>query len=129
RDADGDGGATLTDLFYFVDGDNTCRHLYRTAEPGAPAAAAAPSGFFSSADNTLQLWYLRQEGHVHELFFFVGGDNTWRHRDLTAETGAPAAAAAPSGFFSSADNTLQVLYLGREGGIAALWFFVGAVST
>ena len=68
------------------------------------------------------------------LFFF---DNTWRHRDLTAETGAPAAAAAPSwffspadntapsGFFSPADNTLQVLYLGREGHVHELFYFVG----
>src|SRR5262249_58364597 len=117
RDADGDGGATLTDLFYFVDGDNTCRHLYRTAEPGAPAAAAAPSGFFSSADNTLQLWYLGQEGHVHELFFFVGGDNTWRHRDLTAETGGRAAASAPSAVLSPADYSVQLWYLCPEGAV------------
>src|SRR5215470_19351651 len=116
------GAVDNSRLFFF---DNTWRHRDLTFETGAPATAAAPSGFFSPADNTLQVLYLGREGHVHELFFFVGGDNRWRHRDLTFETGAPAAAAAPSGFFSPADNTLQVSYLGREGHVHELFFFIG----
>src|SRR5262249_61543086 len=34
------------------------------------------------------------------LFFFIGGDNTWRHRDLSAESGAPGWGAASGGVFS-----------------------------
>src|SRR5690348_11217274 len=74
------GAVDNSRLFSFIGGDNTWRHRDLTAVTGASAAAAAPSGFFAPADNTLQVLYLGREGHVHELFFFIGGDNTWLHR-------------------------------------------------
>jgi hypothetical protein len=46
----------------------------------------------------------------------------WRHNDLTAAAGAPAAAGDPAGYTWDVDKTEHVVYRGVDGHIHELWF-------
>jgi hypothetical protein len=67
-----------------------------TAATGAPAATEAIAGFAvgpGGADP--RVYYGDTADHVSELAYYQGG---WHHRDITADTGAPAGASGLAGF-------------------------------
>ena len=99
---------------YFTLGTGPWRHGDLTAAAGAPPAA--PVALTSWVDASYQhLAYISAaDGHVHE-FYFALGTGPWHDNDLTAGTGAPA--AAPGALTSWADATYQhLVYLSAGGG-------------
>ena len=97
--------------------DGTRTTLRRT---GAPAAASDPAGYTYSVLGTQHVVYRGVDGHIHELWY--GPSSGRRHNDLSAATGAPAAAGDPAGYNYSVDGTEHVVYRGVDGHIHELWF-------
>src|SRR5262249_25642289 len=77
-----------------------------------PVAISSPIvGYGWEAGRTKQVVYLTEDGHIHELFFPVGG--SWTHADLTQITGAPPVAINSwiVVYAWEAGRTKQVVYL------------------
>ena len=91
---------------------------------GAPAAAGEPSAWFTQSDDSHHVVYRADNGHVHELRWF--GDAPVHGRDLTALSGAPAAAGNVSGGYNPADNTQHAIFRAGDGTLHELWYFVGS---
>jgi ribosomal protein S18 acetylase RimI-like enzyme len=99
------------------------------AATGAPVAAAPPNGsprgYTWSVDNTEHVVYEGNDAHIHDLYYSYNA-GAWRHTDLSAAAGAPAAAAPPFGYTWSVDNTQHVVYEGSDSHIHELHFSSGA---
>jgi catechol 2,3-dioxygenase-like lactoylglutathione lyase family enzyme len=85
---------------------------------GAPATSGKPRGYAFGAENRQHVVYRSTDGHVHELGASLGG--IWGHFDLTAMTGAPAAAGDPAGYVFDAENRQHVVYRGADGHVLEL---------
>ena len=84
------------------------------------------SAYAWSAENTKQVVYADTNGHIIELFVFVGGQWSWA--DLTTITGAPLAPFASelvAGYDWPAGNTKQVVYADENHHIIELSVGVG----
>jgi hypothetical protein len=92
-----------------------------------PQAASDPTGFVMSEtalDVTTilsrHIFFRGTDGHVHELMSDATGAS-WQYQDLTAATGAPAAAGNPAGYPFLGQKTLHVVYRGADGTVHELW--------
>ena len=84
-----------------------------TLASGAPAAAGAPVAYYSAGTNTKHVIYRSADGRLHEIWW-VPGDWTPGHVDLTASFGAPPAADRPAAFTVEGPNTQHVAYRGTD---------------
>jgi hypothetical protein len=90
-----------------------------------PPAVGDPFAYYTAHDDTHQIVYLGNDGHLWELYWpgvapIVG----W---DLTAPSGAPAAAGtpAPAAYYSAGTNTKHVLYRSANGRLHEIWWVPG----
>jgi hypothetical protein len=90
---------------------------------GTPSGAGDPFAWFTAAEDMHRVVYRAANGHLHELFWPnvtpVSG------RDLTALSGAPAAAGNISGGYNAGDNTQHVIFRSGDGRLHELWYFLG----
>jgi hypothetical protein len=63
--------------------------------------------------------YRGSDTHIHELWW---DSNGWHTNDLTASTGATAAAGDPAGYMFDAQDTQHVVYRGNDNHIHELWW-------
>ncbi len=94
-----------------------------TALTGAPKAATLASGYFSdvSGPGEDRVVYATASGHVEQLARPATTTGTWKASDLTALTGAPAAASPPYGFGTNLNIALaQVVYETASGVVEQL---------
>jgi hypothetical protein len=92
-----------------------------SALTGAPAAAGTPAGYVRS-DNVDAVLYRGFDNHIYELALVtdpISHTVAWQSGDLSALTGAPAAAGDPAGYVRS-DNVDAVLYRGFDNHIYEL---------
>ena len=99
-------------------------HSDLSAATGAPATAGnspKANGYVFVAEGTQHVVYRGSDQHIHELRWDTHG---WRHNDLSAATGAPAAAdlSDPHGYTFPAKGTQHVVYAGSDGHIHELWW-------
>ena len=96
-----------------------------TALTGAPAAASSPSGYTTDLTGqgpAARAVYRTAGGHIEELSLVIPNQG-WHAADLTALTGAPAAASPPFGFTTSLtgqDPAARVVYRTVSGDIEEL---------
>ncbi len=88
-----------------------------TALLGVPLAAGGASAWVWDAEGSRHIAFRDGRGAIHELLDL---DGTWRHADLSAHTGCPAAAADPVGY-APADHE-HVLFRGEDDGVHELCF-------
>lgn len=86
---------------------------------GDPVGYAIP---FQGYQNVV---YRAANGHLHGLYWSTG---SLGHDDLTAESGAPTAAARPLGYVSLALGIQVVVYAGSDGHLHDLYWSNGAVG-
>jgi hypothetical protein len=79
-----------------------------------------PAGYTYSVDGTEHVVDRGSDAHIHELSY--SPSSGWHQVDLTATTGAPAAAGDPAGYTYSVDGTQHVVYRGVDGHIHELWY-------
>ncbi len=91
-----------------------------TAATGAPNAVGNPAGYMFDAQGTQHIVYRDGTGNVQELWWDAAVG--WHHGDLSAATGAPAAAGDPAGYMFDAQGTQHVVYRSADGHIQELWW-------
>ena len=64
--------------------------------------------------NVPRVVYRGVDGHIHELYV----TDTWKHFDISQNTGAPTAAGDPMGYMT---NVPRVVYRGVDGYIHELY--------
>jgi hypothetical protein len=95
---------------------------------GPPQADSDPTGFVMTETSNLDVttvlsrhvFFRSANGHIHELKSDAAAAS-WQHQDLTAATGAPAAAGNPSAYPFLGQKTLHVVYWSADGVIHELW--------
>jgi hypothetical protein len=95
-----------------------------TAITGAPAAAGVPMGYTTNLNGqgpVARVVYETTSGHVEELSATVASG--WSKADLTAITGAPAAAGVPMGYTTNLNGqgpVARVVYETTSGHVEEL---------
>jgi hypothetical protein len=106
---------------YWSDGPSGLDELSGVA--GTPAAAGDPAAYYTAHDDTHQVVYLGDDGHLWELYWQgVAPVAGW---DLTAPSGAPAAVGTPAVYYSAGTNTKHVIYRSSDGQLHELWWVPG----
>ena len=90
-----------------------------TALSGAPAAQGRVSGGYNPADNTQHVIFRSADGHLHELWHFLG-EAAVHHADLTVAFGAPPATLSPTYFATPWAPNQHVAYRGNDGHVYEL---------
>lgn len=75
---------------------------------GTPPAAGDPFGYYTAHDNTHQIVYLGDDGHLWELYW--RGNAPVAGWNLTSRSGAPGAAGIPAAFYNPATHKKYVIY-------------------
>ncbi len=94
-----------------------------TGDAGAPPVGAnsALTAFPNTVNGDPRVYYVDLANHIQELAYF---QDNWHHRDITADAGAPAAAArSVLAAFRVAGRDPRVYYLGPGGGVRELAHF------
>jgi len=99
-------------------------HTQDLSAIAAAPKAASDSPLTSAADsvgNTMDVEYVGTDHHVHQLWYSGG---FWWHNDLTATTGAPAAAsgAGLKTIVNTFANTMEVDYIGTDQHVHQFWY-------
>jgi hypothetical protein len=126
----GSGGHNLV---IYRGGGNHIRSLYWTTGAvahedlsgfaGTPPATSAPFAYYTPHDDTHQIVYIGNDGHVWELYWpGVAPVVGW---NLTAQAGAPPAGFAPVAYYSAGTNTKHVIYGSADGRLHELWWVPG----
>jgi hypothetical protein len=105
----------------------THRHLQRTLEFGAPAAAGAPIGHVYPGNGAQVIIYRDGSGHLIELWEDAAGARGWG--DLTrAANNATPADADPHLYLDPVQGLQVVPYRGNDGHVHSLYYAAGAVG-
>ena len=83
-----------------------------SANSGAPPADSDPVAYYSAATNTKHVIYRSADGHLHEIWWPLGG--TPAHVDLTLFALAPPAVDRPAAFTIDGPNSHHVIYRGTD---------------
>ena len=106
---------------YWSDGPSGLDEL--SAVAGTPAAVGDPVAYYTAHDDTHQVVYLGDDGHLWELYWpGVAPVAGW---NLTAPSGAPAAVGTPAAYYSAGTNTKHVIYRSADGQLHELWWVPG----
>jgi hypothetical protein len=106
---------------YWADGPSGLDDLSGFA--GTPLAAGDPFAYYTAHDDTHQVVYRGGDGHLYELYWpGVAPVVGW---DLTAPSGAPAAAGNPAAYYSAGTNTKHVIYRSADGRLHEIWWVPG----
>ena len=96
---------------YWLDGPSGLDDLSGFA--GTPPAAGDPVAYYTAHDDTHQVVYRGGDGHLYELYWpGVAPVVGW---DLTAPSGAPAAAGNPAAYYSVGADTKHIIYRSADG--------------
>jgi hypothetical protein len=102
--------------------DNTWHHNDLAALSQAPAAKPSSplDGYQTSYNNQQHVNFIGADNHVHELYF----DSQWHHNDLTALSGAPAAAGGSTldGYQTTFNNQQHVNFIGTDNHVHELLY-------
>jgi len=90
---------------------------------GTPPAVSDPFAYYTAHDDTQQIVYLGDDGHLWELYW--RGNAPVAGWDLTAVSGAPAAAGVPAAYYSAGINTKHVIYRSVDGRLHAIKWVPG----
>jgi len=100
---------------HLLDSEGAIHNL--THSQGLPPAAGPAAAWYWAQEGSRHISWRDAAGRIHELLDL---DGTWRHADLSAQTGCPAAASDPVGY-APADHE-HVIYRGTDGGVHELCF-------
>ena len=120
-------------LVVYRSGDGAVRDLYWTTgavvgedlsgTAGTPGAAGDPVAYYTAHDDTHQVAYIGQDGHLWELYW--PGVTTVVGWNLSLPSGAPAGTGTPAAYYSAGTNTKHVFYRSGDGQLHEIWWVPG----
>lgn len=90
---------------------------------GTPPAAGDPAAYYRPHDDTNQVVYRGDDGHVYELWWT--GDRPVQGWDLTAPSGAPRPLGRLAAYYSRGTNTKHVVYRSSDSRLHEIWWVPG----
>jgi hypothetical protein len=91
-----------------------------TTSHGAPLAVGTPATFVDPVNNSQNIVYRGQDGHIHDLYFIR--DEGWKVLNLSQLLGTPLAAGDPFAYTFDLFNTQHVVYRGQDGNLYQLYY-------
>ncbi|MGY5870761.1 MAG: hypothetical protein RTV72_00810 [Candidatus Thorarchaeota archaeon] len=82
------------------------------AKHGAPLASGRPTTYVYGMNNSQNIVYRGQDGHIYQLYFVRG--EGWKLVNLTGSTGGPLAGGNPISYTYHVFNTQHVIYRGQD---------------
>ena len=120
-------------IVVYRSGDGVIRDLYWTTAAvagenlsgtaGTPNAAGDPVAYYTSHDDTHQVAYVGQDGHLWELYW--AGTTPVVGWDLSLPSGAPPGTGTPAAYYSAGTNTKHVFYRSGDGQLHEIWWVPG----
>ena len=120
-------------IVVYRSGDGVIRDLYRTTgavvgenlsgTAGTPDAAGDPVAYYTAHDDTHQVAYVGQDGHLWELYW--AGTTPVVGWDLSLPSGAPPGTGTPAAYYSAGTNTKHVFYRSGDGQLHEIWWVPG----
>jgi uncharacterized repeat protein (TIGR03803 family) len=89
---------------------------------GTPPAAGDPFGYHTAHDDTVQIVYLANDGHIYELY--STRNETIRGWDITPPD-APSATGNLAAYYSAGTNTKHVFYRSADKQLHEIWWVPG----
>ncbi len=95
------------------------RHADMTEKHGIPPISGKPAPFVDPVNNSQNIVYRGQDGHIHDVYFIRG--EGWKHLNLSAMLGTPLAAGDPFAYTFDLFQTQHVVYRGQDGNMYQLY--------
>ncbi|TFG30086.1 hypothetical protein EU527_15010 [Candidatus Thorarchaeota archaeon] len=95
------------------------KHADMTVQSGAPLASGRPTTYVYGMNDSQNIVYRSQDGHIYTLYFVRG--EGWKHVSLTGATGGPLANGDPSSYTYHVFNTQHVIYRGQDNHIYQMY--------
>jgi hypothetical protein len=119
----------IHELFYFIGGNQGWRHNLPGSAPGAVqvAAGTSPTSWYTTPENVQHIAYVGSDRLIHELFYFIGGNQGWRHNLPGAAPGAVAVepGTSPTSWYTTPENVQHIAYVGGDRLIHELFYRIG----
>jgi len=94
--------------------------VYHEVLASLPKAAGDPVAYHLAGNDTHQIYYRGVDNHIHEIWW--QGQGAAANWDLTAASGAPAAASDPAAYYNAATNTKHVFFRRNDGRLYEIWW-------
>jgi len=88
------------------------KHTDMIEKHGAPLASGRPTTYVYGMNNSQNIVYRGQDGHIYQLYFVRG--EGWKLVNLTGSTGGPLASGNPTSYTYHVFNTQHVIYRGQD---------------
>ncbi len=119
----------IHELFYFIGGDGAWHHNLPGAAAGSVPVApgTSPTSWYTTPENVQHIAYVGIDGLIHELFYFVGGGGAWNHNVPSAAAGSVRVGGwtSPTSWYTTPENVQHIAYVGVDGLIHELFYFIG----
>jgi len=90
-----------------------------TQKVGAPLAVGMQTSFADPYQDSQNLVYRGQDGHIHTIYYTR--EPGWKHMNLSASTGSPQAAGDPFGYTFDLFKTQHIVYRTGQGHLIQLY--------
>jgi hypothetical protein len=119
----------IHELFYFIGGAGGWLHNLPSAAAGSVLvrAGTSPTSWYTTPENVQHIAYVGVGGLIHELFYFIGGDGAWHHNLPSAAAGSVPVmpGTSPTSWYTTPENVQHIAYVGVDGLIHELFYFIG----
>ena len=119
----------IHELFYFIGGAGSWLHNVPSAAGGAVSVrpGTSPTSWYTTPENVQHIAYVGADGLIHELFYFTGGAGGWLHSVPSAAAGAVPVrpGTSPTSWYTTPENVQHIAYVGTDGQIHELFYFIG----
>jgi hypothetical protein len=115
----------IHECFFFIGGDGAWHHNVPSAGQVPVAPGTSPTSWYTTPENVQHIAYVGTDGHIHECFFFVGGDGVWHHSVPSAGQVPVAPGTSPTSWYTTPENVQHIAYVGIDGLIHECFYFIG----
>ena len=119
----------IHELFYVIGGNRGWLHNLPSAAAGAVAvkAGTSPTSWYTTPENVQHIAYVGVDDLIHELFYFIGGNQGWHHNLPSAAAGAVPVqpGTSPTSWYTTPENVQHIAYVGVDHAIHELFYRLG----
>ncbi len=90
------------------------------------APNTSPTSWYTTPENVQHIAYVGTDQQIHQCFFFIGGFGGWQREVTSAGRELVAPGTSPTSWYTTPENVQHIAYVGRDGQIHELFFFVRA---